>query len=40
LASYGEHEGYGLYMIEASGNYYGYTCCTAGKGRQIVKAEF
>jgi len=27
-------------MLEPSGTYYGYTCCTAGKGRQIAKAEF
>jgi 20S proteasome alpha/beta subunit len=27
-------------MLEPSGHYYGYTCCTAGKGRQTSKAEF
>lgn len=40
IASYSEDEGYGLYMLEPSGTYYGYTCCTAGKGRQAAKAEF
>jgi 20S proteasome subunit alpha 7 len=40
LASYSKDEGYGLYMLEPSGMYYGYSCCTAGKGRQIAKAEF
>ena len=27
-------------MLEPSGLYYGYSCCTAGKGRQTAKAEF
>lgn len=27
-------------MLEPSGAYYGYTACTAGKGRQTAKAEF
>ena len=27
-------------MLEPSGVYYGYSCCTAGKGRQIAKAQF
>ena len=27
-------------MLEPSGAYFGYTCCTSGKGRQIAKAEF
>lgn len=40
LASYSEHEGYGLHMLEPSGLYYGYSCCTAGKGRQTAKAQF
>jgi 20S proteasome subunit alpha 7 len=40
LASYTKEDGYGLYMMEPSGNYFGYTCCTAGKGRQVAKAEF
>lgn len=40
IASYSEDEGYGLYMLEPSGTYYGYSCCTAGKGRQAAKAEF
>lgn len=40
LASYSKDDGYGLFMLEPSGTYYGYTCCTAGKGRQIAKAEF
>lgn len=40
IASYDKLDGFGLYMLETSGHYYGYTCCTAGKGRQIVKAQF
>lgn len=40
IASYSEDEGYALYMMEPSGMYYGYACCTAGKGRQVAKAEF
>ena len=40
LASYDSHSGFGLYMLEPSGVYYGYACCTAGKGRQIAKAGF
>ena len=40
VASHSEDEGYSLYMLEPSGMYYGYTCCTAGKGRQTAKAEF
>jgi len=40
LASWNEDEGYGLYMLEPSGAYFGYSCCTAGKGRQTAKAEF
>ena len=40
LASYTEDEKYGLYMLEPSGTYYGYSCCTAGKGRQTAKAQF
>lgn len=40
LASWSADEGYHLYMLEPSGAYYGYTCCTSGKGRQTAKAEF
>ena len=40
VASFSEDEGYGLYMLEPSGVYYGYSCCTAGKGRQTAKAQF
>jgi 20S proteasome subunit alpha 7 len=40
IASYSEDEGYALYQLEPSGVYYGYTCCTAGKGRQTAKAQF
>ena len=40
IASYSPDEGYGLYMLEPSGLYYGYSCCTAGKGRQTAKAQF
>ena len=40
IASWNEDEGYHLYMLEPSGAYYGYTCCTSGKGRQTAKAEF
>ncbi len=40
IASYSKDEGYGLYMLEPSGVYYGYSCCTSGKGRQMAKAEF
>lgn len=40
IASYDEYDGLGLYMVEHTGLYYGYTACTAGKGRQIAKAEF
>jgi len=38
LASWNLDEGYGLYMLEPSGTYYGYGCCTSGKGRQTAKA--
>ncbi len=38
IASYDKLDGFGLYMLETSGHYFGYTCCTAGKGRQIAKA--
>lgn len=27
-------------MLEPSGVYYGYSCCTSGKGRQTAKAQF
>lgn len=40
IASWNEDEGYGLYMLEPSGSYYGYSCCTSGKGRQNAKAMF
>ena len=40
IASYSKDEGFGLYMLEPSGVYYGYSCCTSGKGRQTVKAQF
>jgi 20S proteasome subunit alpha 7 len=40
IGSYDATNGYGLYMLEPSGTYYGYSCCTAGKGRQIAKAGF
>lgn len=40
IASYDAHDGFGLYMLEPSGSYFGYSCCTAGKGRQIAKAQF
>ena len=40
VASWNEDEGYGLYMLEPSGTYYGYSCCTSGKGRQTAKAAF
>lgn len=40
IASWSEDEGYNLYMLEPSGIYYGYSCCTAGKGRQTSKAQF
>ena len=40
IASYDKLDGFGLYMLEPSGHYYGYSCCTAGKGRQTAKAEF
>ena len=40
ISSYSEDEGFGLYMLEPSGVYYGYSCCTAGKGRQVAKAQF
>lgn len=40
IASWNEDTGYNLYMLEPSGQYYGYLCCTAGKGRQTAKAEF
>ena len=40
IASYTKEQGFGLYMMEPSGNYFGYSCCTAGKGRQTAKAEF
>lgn len=40
IASYDEFEGLGLHMVEHTGLKYGYTACTAGKGRQIAKAEF
>ena len=40
IASYSKDEGFGLYMLEPSGLYYGYSCCTAGKGRQTQKAQF
>ena len=40
IASYSKDEGFGLYMLEPSGLYYGYSCCTAGKGRQTAKAQF
>ncbi len=39
IASWNEYDGYKLHMLELTGNYYGYTACTAGKGRQVVKAE-
>lgn len=40
LASWSDDEGYNMYMLEPSGSYYGYSCCTSGKGRQVAKAEF
>lgn len=40
IASYDKLDGFGLYMLETSGNYFGYSCCTAGKGRQVAKAQF
>lgn len=40
IASYSNDEGFGLYMLEPSGVYYGYSCCTSGKGRQTAKAQF
>jgi 20S proteasome subunit alpha 7 len=40
IASYDKLDGFGLYLLEPTGHYFGYTCCTAGKGRQIVKAQF
>jgi len=40
IASWTEDEGYNLYMMEPSGTYYGYSCCTSGKGRQTSKAQF
>jgi 20S proteasome subunit alpha 7 len=40
MASWNNDDGYKLYMFEPSGVYFGYTCCTAGKGRQTAKAEF
>ena len=40
IASWTEDEGYGLFMLEPSGSYYGYNCCTSGKGRQTAKAAF
>ena len=40
IASYNKDDGYNMYMLEPSGNYYGYTCCTSGKGRQTTKAQF
>lgn len=40
IASYDKLDGFGLYMLETSGHYFGYSCCTAGKGRQVAKAQF
>lgn len=40
VASYDKLEGFGLFMLETSGHYFGYSCCTAGKGRQVAKAQF
>jgi 20S proteasome subunit alpha 7 len=40
IASYDKLDGFGLYMLEPSGHYFGYSCVTAGKGRQIAKAQF
>jgi 20S proteasome subunit alpha 7 len=40
VASYNKTDGFGLYMLDVSGNYYGYSACTAGKGRQVAKAQF
>jgi 20S proteasome subunit alpha 7 len=28
-----------LYMIEPSGNFYGYAACAMGKGKQVAKTE-
>ena len=38
IASYDKLDGFGLYMLEPSGHYFGYSCCTTGKGRQTAKA--
>lgn len=40
VASYDKLDGFKLFMLEPSGHYFGYSCCTAGKGRQITKSEF
>lgn len=40
IASYDEFDGLSLFMLEPNGVFYGYTACTAGRGRQVAKAEF
>jgi 20S proteasome subunit alpha 7 len=40
IASYDKYDGFGLYMLEPNGLYYGYSACTTGKGRQLAKSEF
>jgi 20S proteasome subunit alpha 7 len=40
IAAHDEFDGLSLFMIEPAGVFYGYTCCTAGKGRQVAKSEF
>jgi len=39
VASYDTFDGYGLYMIEPSGQYFGYYGVAAGKGKQTAKSE-
>ena len=34
-----DRNGYGLYMVEPSGVYYGYTGAAIGKGRTVAKTE-
>jgi len=39
MGSYDTFDGYTLYMIEPSGQYFGYYGCAAGKGKQTAKSE-
>lgn len=34
-----DRDGPHLYMLEPSGNFWGYRACAAGKGRQLAKSE-